>query len=46
MARLNGGGGEKIFPPTKHIGTREGDSSGKGKYFPGGDWRVDGSPVV
>ena len=35
MLRLNGGeGGGKFFPPTKDIGTREGDCLGKGKYFP------------
>ena len=29
-----GRGGKRFFPPTKEIGTREGDRSGKGKYFP------------
>ena len=34
MPRLNrGGGGKKGFPPTKDIGTRVGDRSGKGKYI-------------
>ena len=25
---------ERVFPPTKDIGTRAGDRLGKGKYFP------------
>ena len=29
-----GRGGKRFFPPTNEIGTREGDRSGKGKYFP------------
>ena len=33
-----GRGGKRFFPPTKEIGTREGDRSGKGKYFPYCKW--------
>ena len=29
-----GRGGKRFLPQTKDIGTREGDFSGKGKYFP------------
>ena len=33
-----GRGGKRFFPPTKEIGTREADRSGKGKYFP--QWKT------
>ena len=33
-----GRGGKRFFPPTKEIGTREGDRSGEGKYFPYCKW--------